>query len=228
MTSASVWLDENVYKSLGYGGSRNGLGTPRLMRQPAPLVRACIAVVDEAIREQSPSHGMSARQRTWLACCLTAVLVTNSLCWARFARASLGTYALAALSWMFRHRKIPWDELWVASGRVILRHYGITSGSLVLDDTDHPRSKSAQALAHLDTRRDQESGGYLWGQRLVFLLFVTPNISIPGGVAFSQPAPELSAWYKQAKALQKQGVTQPQRPPQPPSHPAHPPKQQLA
>jgi hypothetical protein len=36
-------------------------------------------------------------------------LVTNSVCWARFARASLGTYALAALSWMFRHAKIPWE-----------------------------------------------------------------------------------------------------------------------
>jgi hypothetical protein len=33
--------------------------------------------------------------------------------------------------------------------RVILRHHGITSGSLVIDDTDNPRSKSAKALAYL-------------------------------------------------------------------------------
>jgi len=199
-----------------------------IIGKPAPFVRAFVDVVDEAIREQSPSHGMSAMQRTWLAFCVTAVLVTNSICWARFERASLGTYSLAALSWMFRHSKIPWDELLVASVRVILRHYGITSGSLVIDDTDNPRSKSAKALAHLYTRRDQDSGGDLWGQRLVVLVFVTPNISSPGGVAFYQPAPELSAWDKTEKALQKQGVTTPQRPPQPPTHPAHPPKQPLA
>jgi hypothetical protein len=46
---------------------------------------------------------MSAIQRTWLAFFVSAVLVTNSICWARFERASLGTYALAALSWMCRH-----------------------------------------------------------------------------------------------------------------------------
>jgi hypothetical protein len=199
-----------------------------ILRKPAPFVRAFVDVVDEAIREQRPSHGMSAMQRTWLAFCVTAVLVTNSMCWARFARASLGTYSLAALSWMFRHSKIPWDELLVASVRVILRHYGITSGSLVIDDTDNPRSKSAQALAHLYQLRDQESGGYIWGQSLVFLLLVTPKISIPVGFAFYQPAPALSAWYKQEKALKKQGVATPQRPPKPPANPAYPTKQQLA
>ena len=130
-----------------------------LMRKPAPFVRGVIDVVDEAIREQSPSHGMSAMQRTCLAFCVTAVLVTNSICWARFERASLGTYALAAWSWMFRHSQMPWDELWVASVRVILRPEGIPSGSLVIDDTDNLRAQSAKALAHLYTLRDKESGG---------------------------------------------------------------------
>ena len=132
---------------------------------------------------------MSVTQRTWLAFCLTAV-VTNSMCWARFERASLGTYAMAALSWMFRHSKIPWEQLLVASVQVILRHHGITSGNLVVDDTDNPRSKSAKALAYLYKLRDKESGGYLWGQSLVFLVLVTPKISLPVGVVFSQPAPD--------------------------------------
>jgi hypothetical protein len=165
-----------------------------LLGQPAPLVRAFVDAVDDAMRAHHPSHAMSATQRAWLACCVTAVLVTNSICWARFERASLGTYALAALSWMFRHRKMPWDKLLVASVQVILRHHGIPSGTLVIDDTDNPRSKSAKALAHLSTRRDKESGGYLWGQSLVFLVLVTSKISIPVGFVFSQPAPELSAW----------------------------------
>jgi len=199
-----------------------------IIGKPAPFVRAFVEAVDAAIRAQSPSHGMSAIQRTWLAFCVTAVLVTNSICWARFERASLGTYSLAALSWMFRHSKIPWEELLVASVRVILRHYGIISGSLVIDDTDNKRSKSAKALAHLYKLRDKESGGYLWGQSLVFLLLVTPTISIPVGFAFYQPAPELSAWYKREKTLKKQGVAKPQRPPKPPANPAYPTKQQLA
>src|ERR1041385_7853841 len=174
-----------------------------IIGKPAPFVRAFVDGVDEAIRAHSSSHGMSAMQRTWLAFCVTAVLVTNSICWARFARASLGPYSLAALSWMFRHSKIPWDQLLVASVRVILRHHGITSGSLVVDDTDNPRSKSAKALAYLYKLRDKASGGYLWGQSLVFLVLVTPKISFPVGVVFYQPAPELSVWYKMDKALKK-------------------------
>jgi hypothetical protein len=204
------------------------MGTAMVIGKPAPFVSAFVDTVDEAIRAHSPSHGMSAIQRAWLAFCVTAVLVTNSICWARFERASLGTYSLAALSWMFRHSKIPWEPLLVASVRVILRQYGITSGSLVIDDTDNQRSKSAKTLAHLYKLRDKESGGYIWGQSLVFLLLVTPTISIPVGVVFYQPAPELSAWYKKEKALKKQGVPPKQRPPKPAPNAQYPTKQQLA
>jgi hypothetical protein len=199
-----------------------------IIGKPAPFVRAFVEAVDDAIREHHPSHAMSATQRAWLAFCVTAVLVTNSICWARFERTSLGTYSLAALSWMFRHSKIPWDKLLVASVRVILRHHDITSGHLVIDDTDNPRSKSARALAHLYKLRDKESGGYLWGQSLVFLVLVTPKISIPVGFVFYQPAPALSAWYKKEKALKKPGVPKKQRPPKPVSNPQYPPKEQLA
>jgi hypothetical protein len=196
--------------------------------KPAPFVSAFVDAVDAAIRRHQPHHAMSVTQRTWLAFCLTAVLVTNSICWARFARASLSTYGLAALSWMFRHSKIPWDQLLVASVRVILRHHGITSGSLVVDDTDNPRSKSVRALAHLYKLRDKESGGYLWGQSLVFLVLVPPTISIPVGVVFYQPAPELSAWYKTDKVLKKQGIPARQRPRKPAPNPQYPTKEQLA
>jgi hypothetical protein len=204
------------------------LETLMIIGKPAPFVRAFIEAVDTAIRAHQPHHAMSATQRAWLAFCVTAVLVTNSICWARFERASLGTYSLAALSWMFRHSKMPWDHLLVASVRVILRHHGITSGSLVIDDTDNQRSKSAKALAHLYTLRDKESGGYIWGQSLVFLVLVTAKISMPVGFVFSQPAPELSAWYKKEKALKKQDVPKKQRPPKPAPNPHYPTKQQLA
>ena len=199
-----------------------------ILGKPAPFVHAFIEAVDTAIRAYQPHHAMSATQRAWLAFCVTAILVTNSICWARFERASLGTYSLAALSWMFRHSKIPWDHLLVASVRVILRHHGITSGSLVIDDTDNQRSKAAKALAHLYKLRDKESGGYIWGQSLVFLLLVSPKISIPVGFVFYQPAPELSAWYTKEKTLKKQDVPPKQRPPKPAPNPQYPTKQQLA
>src|SRR5213595_1717925 len=98
----------------------------------------------------------------------------------------------------------------------------------IVDDTDNPRSKAAKALAYLYKLRDKASGGYLWGQSLVFLVLVTPKISIPVGVVFYQPAPERSAWDKQAKVLKKQGVPKKQRPPKPAPTPQYPPKDQLA
>jgi hypothetical protein len=206
----------------------NGLEMLMILGKPAPFVCAFIEAVDAAIRTHHPSHAMSSTQRAWLAFCVTAVLVTNSICWARFERASLGAYSLAALSWMFRHSKIPWDDLLMASVRVILCHHGITSGSLLIDDTDNQRSKSAQVLAHLYKLRDKESGGYIWGQSLVFLVLVTAKISLPVGFAFYQPAPELSAWSKQEKACKKRGIPKPQRPPKPPPNPRYPTKQHLA
>jgi hypothetical protein len=130
-----------------------------IIGKPAPFVSAFVDAVDEVMREHHAGRGLSAMQRTWRAFCVTAVVVTNSLCWARFERASLGTYALAALSWMFRHSKMPWDERLVASVRVILRHYGLTCGSLVIEDTDNQRSKAAKALAHRYKLRDKERGG---------------------------------------------------------------------
>src|SRR6266699_959478 len=68
----------------------------------------------------------------------------------------------------------------------------------------------------------------VWGQSLVFLVLVTPKISLPVGFVFYQPAPELSAWYKQDKALKKQGVPKKQRPSPPPANPLYPTKQALA
>ena len=130
---------------------------------------------------------MSVTPRTWLAVWLTAVLVTNAMGWARCERASRGTYAMAARSWMFRHRTMPWEHLRVARVRGILRHQGRTSGSLVSDDTDNPRSPSAQALASLETRRAKDRGGALWGPRRVFLGDPEPLPSRGRGLLAARP-----------------------------------------
>jgi hypothetical protein len=199
-----------------------------VISKPLPFVTAFVETIDAVIRDQHPGQGLSALQRTWLAFCVTAILVTNSSCWARFERASLGTYSLAALAWMLRHAKIPWEHLLVASVRSILKAYGITGGTWVIDDTDKKRSKAATTLAHLYKLHDKERGGYVWGQSLVFRVLLTSTITLPMGFAFSQPAPELSAWYKQERRLKQQGVNKPQRPPKPSPKPPYPTKQELA
>ena len=123
---------------------------------------------------------------------------------------------------------MPWDALLVASVRVILRHHGIPSGSLVVDDTENPRSKAAKKLAHLYKLRDKESGGSIWGQSLVCLFLVTPNISMPVGFVFYQPDPELRAWDQRETTLKKPKAPQAQRPPKPAPKPQYPTQQQLA
>jgi len=121
-----------------------------IIGKPAPFVSAFIDAVDTAIRAHQHTTAMSATQRAWLAFLCDRRSRDQLHCWARFERASLGTYALAALSWMFRHQQDPlgpppsWPVYASSCGTI-----GITSGSLVIDDTDNPRSKSATALAHL-------------------------------------------------------------------------------
>jgi hypothetical protein len=59
-----------------------------IIGKPAPFVRTFIDAVDQAIRQDHPDSSLSAMPRAWLAFCVTATLVTHSICWARFERAS--------------------------------------------------------------------------------------------------------------------------------------------
>ena len=112
--------------------------------------------------------------------------------------------------------------------RMALRHYGLTSGRLVIADAHTQRAKAAKTLAPLDTRRDQDSGGSRGGHRRVFRWLGPPTLSIPVGMAFDPPAPELRAWSKQERGLTGPGVPTTPRPPQPPAQPPSPTTQALA
>ena len=196
--------------------------------KPLPFVTTFIDDLNEAIEESRPGWGLSGIQKAWLSFCILAVLVTNSVCWAKFERASLGRYSLAALSWMFCHSKIPWDLILQMSVRVILRQYGITQGCLVVDDTDKKRSKVTQKIAYVHKLKDKASGGFIQGQCIVFLVLITPKITFPVGFAFYRPDPALSAWYKEDRKLKKQGVPPKQRPPKPSRNETYPTKGELA
>jgi hypothetical protein len=199
-----------------------------LIGQPLPFVSAFVDELDGALNRHSEvSRGLSALQRRWLSFCLMAVMVTNSLCWARFERAGLGCYSQAALSWMFRHAKLPWEMLLQHSVGVILRRHGIDSGTLVMDDTDKRRSKLTRRIAGVHKLKDKASGGFVMGQSVVFLLLVSATLTVPVGFAFHEPDPVRRAWDKQDRQLKQQGLPKCQRPPEPARNPAYPTKAEL-
>jgi len=80
--------------------------------QPLPFVSELVEALQAALQAHQPgSVGLSRCQRWWVGRCLRGSMVTNTVCWARFERASLGQSSRAALAWLFRHAKIPWERL---------------------------------------------------------------------------------------------------------------------
>ena len=157
-----------------------------------------------------------------------AIIVTNSVCWSRFEKATMGRYSTAALSWMFRKSRIPWNLLLQISVAVILKKYGITEGCLGVDETDKKRSKRTKKIFRTHKVFDKSSGGYFNGQSIVFLLLITKSITIPVGFSFYKPDPVLSAWRKKDKKLKKKGVAKKYRPAEPARNPNYPTKSKLA
>jgi hypothetical protein len=132
---------------------------------------------------------------------------------------------MAGLSWVFCHAKIPWELLLLMSVRVILSRYGISAGSLLIDDTDRTRSKSTSRIGYVHKLKDKATGGFAMGQCIVFLVLVTSKITIPVGFAFYMPDPALSQWKRKRKRLKKVGMGP--LPPKPPLDENYPTKQQL-
>lgn len=197
------------------------------LSQPLPFIEEFIEALGRGLQAHDPKLKLSGIQRSWLGFCLMGIILTNSICWARFERMSLGQYKIAALSWMFRQSKIPWAKLLQVSVGLVLKRYGITGGVLVTDDTDHRRSKKTPKLYKTHKIKDKSSGGYINGQNIVLLLLVTEKVSLPVGFAIYQPDPAKQAWVKADKQLQKQGVKKKARPAVPPSNPQYPSKSQL-
>ncbi len=126
-----------------------------------------------------------------------------------------------ALSKMFYHGLKCWEHLLTASALIVIRRFKITSGVLVVDDSDQaePASQAGRGRSKNTTRIWgthkavlKGTGGFHHAQNIVFLLLVTPEISIPVGVQFYRPAPVLREWHKQEKKLIKQGVKKKDRP----------------
>ena len=196
--------------------------------EPLPFVKKFINQLNEDLSQGRSVPSLSMTQQVWLGFCLMGILMTNSICWAKLERASLGNYSRAALSWMFRHAKIPWETLLVTSVRLILKQYHLDEGLLVVDDTDKKRSKSAKRIYQIHKLFDKASSGYVQGQELVVLLLVTAQVTIPVSFAFYMPDPTQSDWRQQDNELKKQGVPKKFRPAPPPPNEKYPTKLELA
>ena len=116
------------------------------MYEPAHFIKTFVTDLDAALGKLKSNAKLTHIQKIWLGFCLTGMLLTNSVCWAKFERASLGEYKIAALSWMFREAKVAWDYLLLASVTLVLERHGITEGVLVLDESDRARSKRTKRI----------------------------------------------------------------------------------
>lgn len=190
--------------------------------KPLPFIENFLNALDDAIGEYKPGARLTRIQKGWLAFCIMGILLTNSVCWARFERSGMGHYSQAAISWMFRQSKIPWELLLHMSVKVILITFGIIEGILATDDSGKKRSKSVRKIARVHKIKDKSTGGFFIGQTIVFLVLVTPQITFPVGFAFHEPDPELSKWHKENEKLKKQGVPPKLRPPKPERNPNYP------
>ena len=198
-----------------------------LLKEPLAFAVEFIRSVNRHIESGEPGRKISKTQCYWLALCISAIIITNSVCWARFEKISIGKFKLSSLSWMFRRGKICWEGLLMAGVKVILEKYGITNGVLVLDDSDRPRSKNTRHLAHVHKQKDKKTNGYVMGQNLVFLLFVTPKVTIPVGFAFYHPDPAKKAWQVEDARLKRLGIKKRNRPVEPDKNPDYPTKREL-
>jgi hypothetical protein len=187
-----------------------------------PFVRMFVDELDRALKHRDPHAGRTRIQKEWVGFCLVAMIVTNSVCWKRFERASLGTRSARSLSWMFRQTNRFWRLLLQASVSVILATYEITKGGVVVDDSEKKRAKQTQRIYKAHKVKDKKSGGFINGQSVVLVLLVTPKVTLPVGVEFYMPDPTRTAWNQADKQLRKRGVSKKNRPAKPEKSPNYP------
>jgi hypothetical protein len=193
-----------------------------LIKKMLPFVENYTDLLNSALTQHSPGMALSRTQKLWLGFCITGIILTNSINWSAFSRISVGQYKKNALSWMFRNSKIAWEHLFHFSLSIVFQTYGITKGVISIDDSDKKRSKRTTKIFGVHKIKDKPTGGFCMGQGLVFLILVTPKITVPIGYAFHIPDPKMSEWSKENKKLIKAGVPKSERPKEPTRSEAYP------
>jgi len=195
--------------------------------KPLSICEEFINQLNLALKEGF-NKSLTLRQRIWLSICITGILITNSVCWKRFERATLGHFKSSSLSKMFCRSKIDWSNLLKASILHLLKTYRIHYGVLALDDTANERSKKTTRISGVHKVKDKRTSGYFNGQEIIFLLLITDKLTVPVGFTFYEPQPDMSKWRKEVRQLKKQAVSKDHHPKKPPIDINFPSKQKLA
>ncbi|WP_221897729.1 hypothetical protein [Bathymodiolus japonicus methanotrophic gill symbiont] len=68
---------------------------------PATFIQSYIDDLNDALNQLKPGAALTRIQAAWLGTCLTGILLMNSVCWAKFERASLlgSRYFCESLFW---------------------------------------------------------------------------------------------------------------------------------
>ena len=198
-----------------------------IVGKPLPFVTDYVNQLSEIMEHNQKKAAMTFGRKKWLEFCLMCIMVTNSICWRKFSRISLGSISDALLSWYFR-RPMTWGLLLSASVNLILENFDIKEGLLLIDDTGKKRSKVTKRIPYVHHFKNKEGTGTIIGQEIVLLVLVTTSVTIPVGYEFYQPDPAYTQWSRQDKRLKKRGVSASKRPKKPAINPNYPTKQEIA
>lgn len=196
-------------------------------KTPLPHMIEYVDALNKTLREEGHKP-LSRIQGSFLCFVLMGMLLTQSLCWVRLERASGGRYQDGALCKMFYHGLKCWDYLLSTSALIVMKRFNITSGVLVIDDSDRGRSKNTKRIWGTHKTVLKGTGGFHQAQNIVLLVLVTAEITIPVGASFYRPDPVIREWTKNEKKLIKQGIKKKDRPPKPQRQSDYPTRVKLA
>ncbi len=157
-------------------------------------VKSFVENLDKGLQELKKDCKLTKIQKFWLCFCLMGIIITGKINWAAFELASICSYKQKALSFMAQHAKIPFELLFDASVRNILKLYNITEGMIVIDDYDRSRSKNTKKLFGVFKTKDKKTNGYCAAQNFVLAIFVTDKITFPIGFMQYQPCLKTKEW----------------------------------
>ena len=128
--------------------------------QPIPQVQTFVDELNHCVLELSGDKGLTKAQRCWVVFVLMGIVVTGKLCWLAYERSDcFGRFRESGLRWIFKKSQMPWHLLLRASVLVIIRRYGITRGSLVIDDSEKRRSKNTHNIHGVQKVKDKIAVG---------------------------------------------------------------------
>lgn len=146
---------------------------------------------------------------------LSVILLCNRICWSDVELTTMGEMSAKKTWWIYSKSSLPWEALFSASIQMMLKAYGITEGVLAIDETDNPRSKKTPFIAYTHKYFDKKTNGYKNGQELIFIVLITPTITIPVGFQFYELDQGIANWKKENGKMIKKCVSKKDRPKRP-------------